>query len=128
MIRYLILAIMCSIVDTSSAMNHNYQPQMVYGIQNINNYIDISIIRDGHRAYVYDTLRRHPQEAERLKLLLHQIENLSAVAQQGKRYGNAVRVSMYLPFRVAGGYADDLGFEYDNIIRMIGLSNHLNVR
>ena len=86
------------------------------------------IIKDGHRAYVYDTLRRYPQEAARLIVLCDQIRNMSLIAREGRRYGNAVRVSMYLPFRVAGGFADDLGTEYDGIINKIGLNNLLNFR
>ena len=128
MVRYLILAIMCSIVDMSSAMNNAHQIQIGYGIPNMNHYIDESIIKNGHRADVYDALRRHPQEAERLRELCDQIRNMSVVAQEGRRYGNALRVSMYLPFRVADRYADDLGMEYDDIIDKIGLNNHLNFR
>ena len=128
MIKYLILAIMCSMVNMSSAINNIYQTQVGHGVQNMSNYIDESIIKDGHRAYVYDTLRRYPQEAARLNVLCDQIRNMSLIAREGRRYGNAVRVSMYLPFRVAGGFADDLGTEYDGIINKIGLNNHLNFR
>lgn len=125
MMRYFILAIMCSIVDMSCAMNNANIPQMNQGIQNIGNYVDTQAIINGHRADVYDILRRHPQEAARLEDLKTQIRRMSIIAQPGQRYGNAVRVSAYLPFRVAGGFAHDLGLEYDGIIARIGLDRHL---
>lgn len=125
MMRYLILAIMCSIVDISCAMNTANIHQMNQGITNMDNYVDTQAIINGHRAAVYDILRRHPQEAARLKELKENIRREFIIVQPGERYGNAQHISKYLDFRVPGNHAATLGRQYDSIIKEIGLNRHL---